>query len=134
MTMRISSAERKKRQQAEFDKFVGKKTKKEAFAFSEADFAELETLGEEIDSLTDEQLIDVMEEIILEMAQDDQDLIEICEHLEGVEVLSEEKTKQLELKLQPSRMDRLKGAAKEAGEKVGAAAKSAGSPQSRKGV
>ncbi|AOO16300.1 hypothetical protein RW281109_173 [Cyanophage S-RIM12_RW_28_1109] len=101
--------------------------RKEAFAFSEADFAELETLGEEIDSLTDEQLIDVMEDIILEMAQDDQDLIEICEHLEGVEVLSEEKTKQLELKLQPSRMDRLKGAAKKAGEKVGAAAKKAGS-------
>ncbi|AOO18875.1 hypothetical protein W1120610_169 [Cyanophage S-RIM12_W1_12_0610] len=103
------------------------KVKKEAFAFSEADFAELETLGEEIDSLTDEQLIDVMEDIILEMAQDDQDLIEICEHLEGVEVLSEEKTKQLELKLQPSRMDRLKGAVKKAGEKVGAAAKKAGS-------
>ncbi|AGN33999.1 hypothetical protein SXCG_00129 [Synechococcus phage S-CAM8] len=126
----ISSAERKKRQKAEFDKFVGKK---EAFAFSEADFAELETLGEEIDSLTDEQLIDVMEEIILEMAQDDQDLIEICEHLEGVEVLSEEKTKQLELKLQPSRMDRLKGAAKKAGAKVGAAAKAAGSAV-KKGV
>jgi len=101
--------------------------KNEAFAFSEADFAELETLGEEIDSLTDEQLIDVMEDIILEMAQDDQDLIEICEHLEGVEVLSEEKTKQLELKLQPSRMDRLKGAAKKAGENIGAAAKKAGS-------
>jgi hypothetical protein len=107
--------------------------KNEAFAFSEADFAELETLGEEIDSLTDEQLIDVMEEIILEMAQDDQDLIEICEHLEGVEVLSEEKTKQLELKLQPSRMDRLKGAAKKAGAKVGAAAKAAGSA-AKKGI
>jgi len=54
-------------------------------------------------------------------------LIEICEHLEGVEVISEEKTKQLELKLQPSRMDRLKGAAKKAGENIGAAAKKAGS-------
>ncbi|AIX46220.1 hypothetical protein Syn7803C36_165 [Synechococcus phage ACG-2014b] len=107
--------------------------KNEAFAFSEADFAELETLGEEIDSLTDEQLIDVMEDIILEMAQDDQDLIEICEHLEGVEVLSEEKTKQLELKLQPSRMDRLKGAAKKAGAKVGAAAKVAGAA-AKKGI
>ncbi|AOO15442.1 hypothetical protein Np150310_168 [Cyanophage S-RIM12_Np_15_0310] len=118
---------RKKRQDADWEAAMGRKPKKEAFAFSEADFAELETLGEEIDSLTDEQLIDVMEDIILEMAQDDQDLIEICEHLEGVEVLSEEKTKQLELKLQPSRMDRLKGAAKKAGEKVGAAAKKAGS-------
>ncbi|AIX38164.1 hypothetical protein Syn7803US88_163 [Synechococcus phage S-MbCM6] len=107
--------------------------KNEAFAFSEADFAELETLGEEIDSLTDEQLIDVMEDIILEMAQDDQDLIEICEHLEGVEVISEEKTKQLELKLQPSRMDRLKGAAKKAGAKVGAAAKVAGAA-AKKGI
>ena len=124
---------RKKRQDADWEAAMGKKTKKEAFAFSEEDFAELETLGEEIDSLTDEQLIDVMEEIILEMAQDDQDLIEICEHLEGVEVLSEEKTKQLELKLQPSRMDRLKGAAKKAGEKVGAAAKKAGSAV-KKGV
>ncbi|AIX14560.1 hypothetical protein Syn7803C43_165 [Synechococcus phage S-MbCM6] len=107
--------------------------KNEAFAFSEADFAELETLGEEIDALTDEQLIDVMEDIILEMAQDDQDLIEICEHLEGVEVISEEKTKQLELKLQPSRMDRLKGAAKKAGAKVGAAAKVAGAA-AKKGI
>ena len=129
---------KKKETQDEIDKrlMMGKYApgaKKEAFAFSEADFAELETLGEEIDSLTDEQLIDVMEEIILEMAQDDQDLIEICEHLEGVEVLSEEKTKQLELKLQPSRMDRLKGAAKKAGENIGAAAKKAGSAV-KKGV
>ncbi|AFD02789.1 cytidyltransferase [Synechococcus phage S-MbCM6] len=107
--------------------------KNEAIAFSEADFAEFETLGEEIDPLTDEQLIDVMEDIILEMAQDDQDLIEICEHLEGVEVISEEKTKQLELKLQPSRMDRLKGAAKKAGAKVGAAAKVAGAA-AKKGI
>jgi len=60
-------------------------------------------------------------------------LIEICEHLEGVEVISEEKTKQLELKLQPSRMDRLKGAAKKAGAKVGAAAKAAGSA-AKKGI
>jgi len=136
---RMDAAKGKKKEtQDEIDKrlMMGKyspSAKKEAFAFSEEDFAELETLGEEIDSLTDEQLIDVMEDIILEMAQDDQDLIEICEHLEGVEVLSEEKTKQLELKLQPSRMDRLKGAAKKAGEKVGAAAKKAGSAV-KKGV
>jgi len=128
-----TAAVRKKRQDDDYEAAMGRKPKKEAFAFSEADFAELETLGEEIDSLTDEQLIDVMEEIILEMAQDDQDLIEICEHLEGVEVLSEEKTKQLELKLQPSRMDRLKDAAKKAGAKVGAAAKVAGAA-AKKGI
>ena len=139
---RMDAAKGKKKEtQDEIDKrlMMGKYSpsvryaKKEAFAFSEEDFAELETLGEEIDSLTDEQLIDVMEDIILEMAQDDQDLIEICEHLEGVEVISEEKTKQLELKLQPSRMDRLKGAAKKAGAKVGAAAKAAGSA-AKKGI
>ena len=114
--------------------------KNEAFAFSEADFAELETLGEEIDSLTDEQLIDVMEDIILEMAQDDQDLIEICEHLEGVEMLSEEERDagamaraKLNKPAGPSRMDRLKGAAKKAGAKVGAAAKAAGSA-AKKGI
>ena len=73
----ISSAERKKRQQAEFDKFVGKKTKKEAFAFSEEDFEELDLFGEEIDAMSDEQLIDMMEDLILETAEDDQDLIEI---------------------------------------------------------
>ena len=56
--------------------------KKEAFAFSEDDFEELDLLGEEIDAMTDEELIDMMEDLILETAQDDQDLIEICEHLE----------------------------------------------------
>ncbi len=75
----ISSAERKKRQQAEFDKFVGKK---EAFAFSEEDFEELEQFSEEIDAMSDEELIDMMEDLIIETAEDDQDLLEICEHLE----------------------------------------------------
>ena len=42
-----------------------------------------------IDSLTDEQLVEFFEEAILEMAEDDQDLIEICEHLEEVEMLNE---------------------------------------------
>ena len=130
--------------------------KNEAFAFSEADFAELETLGEEIDSLTDEQLIDVMEDIILEMAQDDQDLIEICEHLETVEVLDERmdpkeiqrRRDQAKDRLStgasmkkaaaksdsapapasagPSRMDRLKSAAKKAGSAIKSGAKKVG--------
>jgi hypothetical protein len=114
--------------------------KNEAFAFSEADFAELETLGEEIDSLTDEQLIDVMEDIILEMAQDDQDLIEICEHLEGVEMLSEEERDagamaraKLNKPAGPSRMDRLKSAAKQAGSKLKAGAQKVGAA-AKKGV
>ena len=119
--------------------------KKEAFAFSEADFAELETLGEEIDSLTDEQLVDVMEDIILEMAQDDQDLIEICEHLEEVEILSEvtspaavnaarlKASSEKAPEKGPSRMDRLKGAAKKAGSQLKAGAQKAGAA-AKKGI
>ena len=136
----ISSAERKKRQQAEFDKFVGKKTKKEAFAFSEADFEELDLFGEEIDALTDEQLVEFFEEAILEMAEDDQDLIEICEHLEEVEILSEasdsyydsavksskEASKKPEVKAanRRARVERMKKAAGSAAKKVGSAVKS----------
>ena len=40
----ISSAERKKRQQAEFDKFVGKKTKKESVQFSEKELKAFEEI------------------------------------------------------------------------------------------
>ena len=132
----ISSAERKKRQQAEFDKFVGKKTKKEAFAFSEEDFEELEQFSEEIDAMSDEELIDMMEDLILETAEDDQDLIEICEHLEEVEILSEdyyasavkaskEASKKPEVKAanRRARVERLKKAAGAAAKKVGGAVK-----------
>ena len=172
----ISDAERKKRQQKEFDAFIGrgKKTKKEefafegvrddktaerkarlekkrgmklddhpqykkeAFAFSEEDFEELDLFGEEIDAMTDEQLIDMMEDFILETAEDDQDLIEICEHLEGVEMLAEDyydsavksskaasKTPEAKAGRRKLRMQRLKSAAKGAAKKVGAAAKAA---------
>ena len=138
------------RQNKEIEAKNKAKAKKEAFAFSEEDFAELESLGEEIDSLTDEQLIDVMEEIILEMAQDDQDLIEICEHLEEIEVLDERmdpkeiqrRRDQAKDRLStgaamkkaaaksasdgPSRMDRLKSAAKKAGSVVKSGAKKIG--------
>jgi len=114
--------------------------KNEAFAFSEEDLALFEEHGAEIDALTDEQLVDVMEEFILEMAQDDQDLIEICESLESVEMLSEEERDagamaraKLNTPAGPSRMDRLKGAAKKAGAKVGAAAKVAGAA-AKKGI
>lgn len=99
---------------------------KEAFAFSEEEFALLEQHGEEIDALTDEELVDFMEEMILDIAEDDADLLEMCDHLEEVSVLSEEKYKQLELKLKPSRMDRLKSAAKKAGSAIKAGAKKAG--------
>ena len=114
--------------------------KNEAFAFSEEDLALFEEHGAEIDALTDEQLIDVMEDFIIEMAQDDQDLIDICEALEGVEMLSEEERdagamarEKLNKPAGPSRMDRLKGAAKKAGAKVKAGAMKAGAA-AKKGI
>ena len=121
---------------------------KEGFAFSEQDLEELELYGEEIDALTDEELVDFFEDVILEMAEDDEDLLEICEALEGVEVLSERmdpkevqrRRDQAKDRLAtgaamkkaaaksksdgPSRMDRLKSAAKSAGAKVKSAVKS----------
>ena len=140
----ISSAERKKRQQAEFDAFIGrgKKTKKEAFLFSDE---ELESLVA-IDEATDEELIAFFEEIISEMAEDDQDLIEICEALEDVELLSEDyydsavkaskaasKTPEAKAGRRKLRVQRMKSAAKAAGAKLKAGAKAAGSAAKKAG-
>ncbi|AOO10550.1 hypothetical protein RW03080701_181 [Synechococcus phage S-RIM8] len=125
-----------------------KMPKKEAFAFSDAEWQELAMLGEEIDAMTDEELIDFMEEIILEVAEDDQDLLEICEALEEVEVISERvdpketqrRRDQAKDRLAtgsamksaaekssapsgPSRLERMKTAAKGAATRVGSAVK-----------
>jgi len=110
--------------------------KNEAFAFSDAEWEELAMLGEEIDAMTDEELIDFMEEIILEVAEDDQDLLEICEALEEVEVLSEDRyadaaaaskanSQKPEVKAanRRARVERMKSAAKGAAERVGSAVK-----------
>lgn len=59
---------------------------KEAFYFSEDEIEGLE----EIDEMTDEELIDTMMEAIVDLAEDDEDLLEIAEALEGVELLDEE--------------------------------------------
>ena len=121
------------------------KSKKEAFAFSDAEWEELAMLGEEIDVMTDEELIDFMEEIILEVAEDEQDLLEICEALDEVEVISERMDpkeiqrrrdqakdrlatgaamkKAAEKSSGPSRLERMKSAAKSAAKKVGGAVK-----------
>ena len=114
--------------------------KKEAFAFSNAELEELALYGEEIDALTDQQLEDFFIEAILEMAEDDQDLIEICEHLESVEMLTEEERDagamaraKLNKPAGPSRMDRLKSAAKKAGSKLKAGAMKAGAA-AKKGI
>ena len=128
----LTSAERKKRQDKEFDAFIGrgKKTKKEAFSFDEDDLKELDVFGEAIDVLSDEELVDMMEELILELAEDDQDLIEICEHLEEADLLSEASDSYYDSAVKSSkdaarknRMARLKKAAGAAAKKVGSMAK-----------
>ena len=109
---------------------------REAFAFSEVELEELNEFAQVIDQMTDEQLVDFMEEIILETAEDQNDLIEICEHLEGVELLSEvsdsyydsavKASKAAAKANRPSRMDRMKSAAKAAGSRVKAGVKKVG--------
>ena len=59
--------------------------KKEAFYFTDE---ELENLNE-LYAFTDEQLVCFFEEIIYEIAEDEDDLLEICEALEEVEILDE---------------------------------------------
>ena len=86
--------------------------------------------------MTDEQLVDFIEEIILETAEDQNDLIEICEHLESVELLSEvsdsyydsavKASKAAAKANRPSRMERMKSAAKAAGSRVKAGVKKVG--------
>ena len=110
--------------------------KKEAFAFSQEELEELVLHAEEIDAATDEELVEFFKEAIMEMAEDDQDLIEICEHLESVEMLTEvsdkyydsavKASKDAAKKNRPSRMDRLKSAAKKAGSAIKKGVKAAG--------
>jgi hypothetical protein len=147
----MTAAQRKAQQDKEFKAFLGRK---EAFAFSESELEELALL-EEIDAMTDEQLIDMMEDLIIETAEDIDDLIEICEHLESVEVLTERmdpkeiqrRRDQAKDRLEtgaamkraaekssaPSRMDRLKSAAKSAGSRLKAGAERAGAA-AKKGI
>ena len=144
--------EKKKNQKEEVETTEGKKIK-EAFAFSMEEFEEIAQLGEEIDAMSDEELVDLMIESIHEIAEDDQDLIEICEHLEETEVLTEAPSKHsampnvavqapkkaperdagaearkklLSKKKSPSRMERLKSAAKKAGSLVKKGVKAVG--------
>jgi len=117
-----------------------KQYKKEAFAFSEIELEELALL-EEIDVMTDEQLIDMMEDLIIETAEDVDDLVEICEALEEVELLDEasdkyydsavKASKDAAKKNRPSRVERLKSAAKAAGSKLKAGVKAAGKSVAR---
>ena len=83
---------------------------------------------------SDEQLIDFFMEAIEELAVDEEDLLEICEALEEVELLDEasdkyydsavKASKDAAKRQRPSRVERMKGAAKAAGAKLKAGVKS----------
>jgi|TARA_R100000482_G_C5126059_1_gene148783 hypothetical protein len=110
--------------------------KKEAFYFTDEEIADMV----EIDEATDEELEEFFIEAIQELAEDEEDLLEICEHLEQVEMLSEEERdagamarEKLNKPAGPSRMDRLKSAAKKAGSKLKAGAMKAGAA-AKKGI
>ena len=114
-----------------------KKMKKEAFYFSDEEIADMV----EIDEATDEELIAFFEELISELAEDEGDLLEICEALEEVELLDEasdkyydsavKASKDAAKKNRPSRVERMKSAAKAAGSKLKAGVKAAGKSVAR---
>ena len=110
---------------------------KEAFFFSEEEIVDMV----EIDEATDEELVDFMIEAIGEIAEDEEDLLEICEHLESVEVITEVSDKYYDSAVKsskaaakasgPSRMERMKGAAKKAAGAIKQGAKEVGSAAKR---
>jgi len=111
------------------------KMKKEGFAFSAA---ELEELNEsvEFDLVTDEELVDFMIESIGDLAEDEEDLLEICEELElmeapGFEHIATGAKKEKPSVSKPSRMERVKSAAKKAGSMLKKGAKVAGKAAAR---
>ena len=101
---------------------------KEAFYLSEEEYSELDA----IDESTDEELVDFFVELIEELAEDDEDLLEICETLELVEVSDKyydsavKSSKAAAKKVGPSRAERMKSAAKKAGSALKKGIKSAG--------
>lgn len=114
-----------------------KKVKKEAFYFSDDEWEIISEESDLIDNSTDEELVEFFESIIIDLAEDFDDLMEICEELEGVEVLVEAPSKHSAMpniavpspskkKEGPSRMERMKSAAKQAGRRIKSAAAKAG--------
>ena len=112
-------------------KAIGKAMKKEAFYFTDEEIADMV----EIDEATDEELVDFFVEMIQELSEDEKDLLEICEALEEVELLDEasdkyydsavKASKDAAKKNRPSRVERMKSAAKAAGAKLKAGVKGA---------
>jgi hypothetical protein len=150
----ISDAERKKRQDKEFKAFLGRKEDFDIVGWAEDAILELSE-EEEIDSLTDEELVDIFETALLELAEGPEELEEMATILEGFEVLSErvdpketqrrrdqakdrlatgaamKKAAAKSSESKPSRGERLKAAAKSAGAKAKAGLKTAGKAAAR---
>ena len=114
-----------------------KKMKKEAFYFSDEEIADMV----EIDEATDEELVDFFVEMIQELAEDEDDLLEICEALEEVEMLTEVSDKYYDSAVKsskaaakanrPSRRERMMSAAKKAGSSIKKGVKAAGKSVAR---
>ena len=114
-----------------------KKMKKEAFYFSDEEIADMV----EIDEATDEELVDFFVEMIQELAEDEDDLLEICEALEEVEMLTEVSDKYYDSAVKsskaaakanrPSRRERMMSAAKKAGSAIKKGVKAAGKSVAR---
>lgn len=114
--------------------------KMEAFAFSDEELFELYENFEEFDQVTDEELVNFMLESICELAEDEQDLLEICESLEEIELkegfdhIATGAPKKKEAPAPaagPSKMDRVKSAAKKAGGMLKKGIKAAGKSASK---
>ena len=114
-----------------------KKMKKEAFYFTDEEIADMV----EIDEATDEELVDFFVEMIQELAEDEDDLLEICEALEEVEMLTEVSDKYYDSAVKsskaaakanrPSRRERMMSAAKKAGSAIKKGVKAAGKSVAR---
>ena len=128
-------------QKEEVERTEGKKLK-EAFVFSNDEWQDLAEHGKFIDELNEEELVEFMEVCLLETAEDDNDLVEICEEIETLElhdayfeeswahiaVGSAKKAHDLTSKKdgggkKPARLERMKSAVKKAASKIKGAVK-----------
>tara|TARA_B100001250_G_scaffold12894_1_gene11286 strand:+ start:1771 stop:3216 length:1446 start_codon:yes stop_codon:yes gene_type:complete len=136
------AAKRKQENQKEEVETTEVKKLKEAFVLSNDEWQDLAEHGKFIDELNEEELVEFMEVCLLETAEDDDDLVEICEEIETLElhnayfeeswahiaVGSAKKASELTSKKdggdkKPARLERMKSAVKKAAKKIKGAVK-----------
>ena len=136
------AAKRKQENQKEEVERTEVKKLEEAFVFSNDEWQDLAEHGKFIDELNEEELVEFMEVCLLETAEDDNDLVEICEEIETLElhdayfeeswahiaVGSAKKARDLTSKKdggdkKPARLERMKSAVKKAASKIKGAVK-----------